>query len=164
MGGDLGAVARGQAGDVDLADRGVLGGRGGGPIEGQERVPVDQHQRRGDIARAQAGEVPPRVGRALRALKKQVGEDEPKVATRKSSEMVLQVINPIMTETLGGSADLTGSNNTLTPDLGVHEPGNRKGRYIYYGVREHGMAASSPMAVHFSVSPTTHALPCGFRR
>jgi len=54
-----------------------------------------------------------------------------------------------MPETFGGSADLTGSNNTLTSDMGVFSPENRKGRYMYYGVREHGMAAAmNGMALH----------------
>jgi len=62
---------------------------------------------------------------------------------------VHKAINPIMAETIGGSADLKGSNNTLTGDMGVFEPGNRKGRYIYYGIREHGMAAAmNGMALH----------------
>jgi transketolase len=46
-----------------------------------------------------------------------------------------------MPETLAGSADLTGSNNTKTADLGVFSPEDRKGRYMYWGIREHGMAA-----------------------
>ncbi|MEF9604299.1 transketolase, partial [Paracoccus sp. PXZ] len=62
--------------------------------------------------------------------------------TRKASEMVLEVVNPELPETLGGSADLTGSNNTKTKDLGIFTPENRKGRYIHYGIREHGMAAA----------------------
>lgn len=63
--------------------------------------------------------------------------------------MVLEVVNPIMPETVGGSADLTGSNNTKTSDMGVFDPSNRKGRYIHYGVREHGMAAAmNGMALH----------------
>ena len=66
----------------------------------------------------------------------------PKVATRKSSEMALNVINPIITETIGGSADLSGSNNTKSSDMTVFDVDNRKGRYIHWGVREHGMAAA----------------------
>ncbi len=60
-------------------------------------------------------------------FKKQMSEAAPKVATRKSSEMVLEVINPIMSETVGGSADLTGSNNTKTGDMGVFDTYNRMG-------------------------------------
>ena len=102
-----------------------------------------------EFKRTYAGEAPKRLSATIRALKKQITEGKPKVATRKSSEMTLEVINPIMQETIGGSADLTGSNNTLTKDMGVFHPDTRKGRYIYYGVREHGMAAAmNGMALH----------------
>ncbi|MFA8440738.1 transketolase [Yoonia sp.] len=102
-----------------------------------------------EFKRVYAGEAPKRLSATIRALKKQISEGAPKVATRKSSEMTLEVINPIMQETIGGSADLTGSNNTLTKDMGVFHPDTRKGRYIYYGVREHGMAAAmNGMALH----------------
>ena len=68
--------------------------------------------------------------------------------------MALEVINPILPETIGGSADLTGSNNTQTADLGIFEPENRKGRYIHYGIREHAMAAAmNGMALHGGVRP-----------
>ena len=90
----------------------------------------------------------------MRALKKQISETAPKVATRKSSEMVLEAINPVMPETVGGSADLTGSNNTKTGDLGVFDIDNRKGRYVYWGIREHGMAAAmNGMALHGGIRP-----------
>ncbi|MEM6728453.1 MAG: transketolase, partial [Pseudomonadota bacterium] len=85
---------------------------------------------------------PKKLSATIKALKKQISESQPKVATRKSSEMALEVINPIMPETVGGSADLTGSNNTKTGDLEVFTPENRAGRYIHFGIREHGMAAA----------------------
>ena len=68
--------------------------------------------------------------RALAAFRKATVEAAPKVATRKSSEMVLEVVNAVMPETLGGSADLTGSNNTLTKGLGVFDAENR-GRALH---------------------------------
>jgi transketolase len=90
----------------------------------------------------------------VRALKKQVSEEQPKVATRKAAEKALAVINPVMTETVGGSADLTGSNNTKTGDLGIFDTDNRKGRYVYWGIREHGMAAAmNGMALHGGIRP-----------
>lgn len=79
---------------------------------------------------------------AILRHKKELATDPPKVATRKSSEMALEVINAVVPSTIGGSADLTGSNNTKTSDLGVYSSENRAGRYIYYGIREHGMAAA----------------------
>ena len=63
-------------------------------------------------------------------------------------------MNPMLPETIGGSADLTGSVNTKTADLGVFGVEDRKGRYVYYGIREHGMAsAMNGMALHGGVRP-----------
>ncbi|MER0237550.1 transketolase [Fulvimarina sp. MAC8] len=69
-------------------------------------------------------------------------QDKPKVATRKASEMTLEVVNRVVETTIGGSADLTGSNNTKTKDLKPVTAEDFSGRYIHYGVREHGMSAA----------------------
>ncbi len=120
--------------------------------EWEQRLAQLSDRRRAEFNRALAGEAPKRLAPTIRALKKQASEAGHKLATRKSSEMVLEVVNPVMSETVGGSADLTGSNNTLTGDLGVFGPDNRKGRYIYYGIREHGMAAAmNGMVLHGGV-------------
>ena len=80
--------------------------------------------------------------------------DPPKVATRKASEMALEVINTAVPATIGGSADLTGSNNTKTKALQPLDASNYGGRYIYYGIREFGMAAAmNGMALHGGVVP-----------
>ena len=80
--------------------------------------------------------------------------DPPKVATRKASEMALEVINTAIPATIGGSADLTGSNNTKTKALQPLDSANYGGRYIYYGIREFGMAAAmNGMALHGGVVP-----------
>lgn len=114
-----------------------------------ERVQKLSAAKQAEFERAQHGEAPKKLASTIRAFKKQACEEAKSVATRKSSENVLAVINPIMTETIGGSADLTGSNNTKTADMGVFTPDNRKGRYIHYGIREHGMAAAmNGMALH----------------
>ncbi|MFT6073223.1 MAG: transketolase [Yoonia sp.] len=114
-----------------------------------------------EFKRIYAGEAPKRLASTIRVLKKQISENAPSVATRKSSENVLAAINPIMQETIGGSADLTGSNNTLTSDMGVFHPNTRKGRYIYYGVREHGMAAAmNGMALHGGARPYGGTFMC----
>ncbi|CUH40944.1 Transketolase 1 [Jannaschia seosinensis] len=105
--------------------------------------------KRAEFDRQLAGEAPKRLSATIKALKRQTSEGQPKTATRKSSEMVLEVVNPIMAETIGGSADLTGSNNTLTEGMGIFSPETRDGRYIHYGIREHGMAAAlNGMALH----------------
>ena len=114
-----------------------------------------------EFNRAYANEVPNKLAAAIRKLKKDVSETKPKHATRKSSEVALSVINPIMGETMGGSADLTGSNNTKTGDMGVFHPTNRKGRYVYYGIREHGMAAAmNGMALHGGTRPYGGTFMC----
>jgi len=78
----------------------------------------------------------------------------PTVATRKASEMALEAINPVVTSTIGGSADLTGSNNTKTKALQPLTDKNYAGRYVYYGIREFGMAAAmNGMALHGGVIP-----------
>ncbi len=114
-----------------------------------------------EFARTMAGEAPAKLSSTLRALKKQVIADQPKVATRKSSEMVLAAVNPVMPETAGGSADLTGSNNTKTGDMGVFDDTNRRGRYVYWGIREHGMAAAmNGMALHGGIRPYGGTFMC----
>ncbi len=78
----------------------------------------------------------------------------PTVATRKASEMALEAINAAIPSTIGGSADLTGSNNTKTKGLQALTADNYRGRYIYYGIREFGMAAAmNGMALHGGVIP-----------
>ena len=86
-------------------------------------------------------------------LDKLLAEQKP-VATRKASEMALEAINRAIASTIGGSADLTGSNNTKTKDLEPLTFDNYGGRYIYYGIREFGMAAAmNGMAQHGGVIP-----------
>src|SRR5207237_3298657 len=76
------------------------------------------------------------------------------VATRKASEMALEAINAALPSTIGGSADLTASNNTKTKGLEPLTADNYGGRYIYYGIREFGMAAAmNGMALHGGVIP-----------
>ena len=114
-----------------------------------------------EFKRIYAGEAPAKLASVIRAFKKQASEDTPKMATRKSSEATLKVINAIMPETIGGSADLTGSNNTKTADMGTFHPTDRKGRYVYYGVREHGMAsAMNGMALHGGAKPYGGTFMC----
>jgi transketolase len=78
----------------------------------------------------------------------------PTIATRKASELALEAINAALPVTIGGSADLTGSNNTKTKGQEPLTADNYGGRYIYYGIREFGMAAAmNGMALHGGVVP-----------
>ena len=77
-----------------------------------------------------------------------------KMATRKASELALEILTPILPELIGGSADLTGSNNTKTKATLPLSRDDYSGRYIYYGIREFGMAAAmNGMALHGGVIP-----------
>ncbi len=117
--------------------------------------------RQAEFARIFARDVPAKLAGAVRAVKKAASAESPKLATRSASEKVLAAVNPILTETIGGSADLTGSNNTKTADLGVFSADDRKGRYIYFGIREHGMAAAlNGMVLHGGVRPYSGTFMC----
>ncbi|MDF0601441.1 transketolase [Psychromarinibacter sp. C21-152] len=120
----------------------------------KERFEALSDNRKAQLTREWDRGVPKKLASALRKFKKEMSQEQPKLATRAASQKALEVINPILPETIGGSADLTGSNNTNTPDLGLFGPDNRKGRYIHYGIREHGMAAAmNGMALHGGVKP-----------
>ncbi|MEM8986577.1 MAG: transketolase, partial [Pseudomonadota bacterium] len=91
---------------------------------------------------------------AVSTYKKRLAAEPQKVATRKASQMALEIINETVPTTLGGSADLTGSNNTKTNRLEVLSADDYGARYIHYGIREHGMAAAmNGMALHGGVIP-----------
>jgi transketolase len=103
---------------------------------------------------ALATDVPASLAPALAALKKKFSTDKPALATRKASELTLDVINAEMPTTIGGSADLTGSNNTRTKGMEAIAPAKFGGRFIHYGIREHGMAAAmNGMALHGGIVP-----------
>lgn len=90
----------------------------------------------------------------LSAFKAKLVADGKAVASRKASEMALDAINAQVAETLGGSADLTGSNLTRSAGLPVLDSANYGGRYLHYGIREFGMAAAmNGLALHGGVIP-----------
>ncbi|MGX8011578.1 transketolase [Mesorhizobium sp. ORM8.1] len=95
-----------------------------------------------EFERRLAGKLPSNFDAVIADYKKKLSADKPKVATRKSSEMALEVINGAVPETIGGSADLTGSNNTKTSQTKNITPDDYGQRYVHYGIREHGMAAA----------------------
>ena len=110
--------------------------------------------KRAEFQRAVAGDLPDGWESAVIGAKRGFSEDAPKLATRASSGKTLDQITPAVPEMIGGSADLTGSNNTKAADFGALAPPDYAGRYMYYGVREHGMAAAmNGMALHGGVIP-----------
>ena len=104
--------------------------------------------------RAQRGDVSKQTAQIIALFKAKMKQEAPKIATRQASGKVLEMLVPAIHELIGGSADLTGSNLTLVKDMGGVAKNNYAGRYIYYGVREHGMAAiMNGMALHRGLIP-----------
>ncbi|RED15351.1 transketolase [Parasphingopyxis lamellibrachiae] len=121
-------------------------------VHGEWLERLANHPEKAELERRIAGDLP--EGHAMQAYLETLAAEPPKVATRKASEMALTAINKALPDTLGGSADLTGSNNTKTPATEPLTKDDYGGRYIYYGIREFGMAAAmNGMALHGGVIP-----------
>jgi transketolase len=113
---------------------------------------LEAHPERAEFERRMAGRLP--EGFSLDAYLQDLIANPQKVATRRASELTLGAINDLLPETIGGSADLTGSNNTKTKSQNPLTANDYSGRYIYYGIREFGMAAAmNGMALHGGVIP-----------
>jgi transketolase len=120
----------------------------------EKRLQALDSGKRSEFERRTRGDLPAGLDAAILDFKKKLAADKPKVATRKASEMTLDVVNPVVPETIGGSADLTGSNNTRSKDQKAITPDDFSGRFIHWGIREHGMAAAmNGMALHGGVLP-----------
>ena len=110
--------------------------------------------KRVEFERRISGDLPAGFAAAIDGYKQKLAADKPKVATRKASQMALEVINAAVPETIGGSADLTGSNLTNTAQTLPFTETDRLGRYMRYGIREHAMgAAMNGMALHKGLIP-----------
>ncbi len=115
-----------------------------------------RHAQRAEFDRVMAGRLPDNWHEAVAALKQDIAETKPKIATRASSLKCLEALVPATPEMIGGSADLTGSNLTLVKGMGMIASGSYGGRYVNYGIREHAMAAAANgMALHGGVIPYT---------
>ncbi len=120
----------------------------------EKRLAALEPARRNDFKRRMAGDLPSGFADTAQALKKKLAAEKPKMATRKASETVLEVFNAVIPETLGGSADLTGSNNTKTSQTLAMSAKDYSGRFVHYGIREHGMAAAmNGIALHGGIIP-----------
>ena len=116
----------------------------------QSRLDLSAHS--AEFTRRMKGELP--TNDAMQSHLTSLLESKPKVATRKASELALDVITAVMPELIGGSADLTGSNNTKTKSTKTLDKNDYSGRYVNYGIREFGMAAAmNGMALHGGVIP-----------
>ena len=95
-----------------------------------------------------------KLSAAVAAVKQKLAETPKEIATRAASEFALEALTPALPEMIGGSADLTGSNNTRTKAMKALSAADYAGRFIHYGVREHGMAAAmNGMALHGGIIP-----------
>ncbi len=111
-------------------------------------------RRRNQISQQLEMKIPKNLSSEIKKFKKFHTNASTKVATRKASELCLDVLNSVFNETIGGSADLTGSNNTKTKNIEVFSDTDRRGRYIHYGIREHAMAAiMNGLALHGGILP-----------
>ncbi len=113
-----------------------------------------RHPQRAEFERVTAGRLPENFHETVAALRAGIAETRPKIASRAASQKALEALVPAVPELVGGSADLTGSNLTLVKGMGVVAPGSYGGRYIHYGIREHGMAAAmNGIALHGGLIP-----------
>jgi transketolase len=120
----------------------------------QQRFDAADRATHGEFARCIDGHLPTGWRRAIDGLKQKFAAEAPKLATRQSSGLVLDAIAPVLPELVGGSADLTPSNNTKAKSQKLITRDNFAGNYIHYGVREHAMAAAmNGMAAHGGIIP-----------
>lgn len=123
-------------------------------LRGEWEARLDKSDKKAEFERRMAGRLPANFASAMAAYKEKLVADKPKVASRKASQMALEVINKVVPETLAGSADLTHSNLTNTPETVPFQADNRLGRYMMYGIREHEMAAAmNGVALHGGLIP-----------
>ena len=111
--------------------------------------------KRTEFERRMRGEIASdKLGEAVQAVKKSLAETPKEIATRTASEFALDSLTAAIPEMVGGSADLTGSNNTKTKSMKVLSAADYGGRFIHYGIREHAMAsAMNGMALHGGIIP-----------
>ncbi|RVT92615.1 transketolase [Sphingomonas crocodyli] len=137
---------------TDIAEAWRAAGHRGTAVRSAWEARLVAHPDRAEFERRMAGKLP--ADFSLQPYLEGLIANPQKVATRKASEMVLGPINDQLAETIGGSADLTGSNNTKTKGQAPLTADDYSGRYIYYGIREFGMAcAMNGLALHGGVIP-----------
>ena len=110
--------------------------------------------KRAEFERRMRGDLPGTLNAAVRSIKDRLAKEPKEIATRVASEQALEALVPAVPEMLGGSADLTGSNNTKTKAMTPISASDFSGRFVHYGIREHGMAAAmNGMALHRGIIP-----------
>jgi transketolase len=120
----------------------------------EARLDAVEPTQRETFLRTIEGHLPAGLSEAVDAMKRQLVKEQPTVASRKASQNALTLLTEIVPEMVGGSADLTGSNNTDTKSTPRLDPSDFRGRHIHYGIREHAMvAAMNGMALHRGLIP-----------
>jgi transketolase len=120
----------------------------------KERLASSDPLHHAEFERRLRGELSEFFPGAVRALKEKLSASPKEIATRAASELALESLTAALPEMIGGSADLTGSNNTRTKAMKVLNAADYSGTFIHYGVREHGMAAAmNGMALHSGIIP-----------
>ncbi|MGD0151158.1 MAG: transketolase [Xanthobacteraceae bacterium] len=120
----------------------------------KERLASSDPLHHAEFERRLRGELSELFPGAVRALKEKLSASPKEIATRAASELALDSLTAALPEMIGGSADLTGSNNTRTKAMKVLNAADYSGTFIHYGVREHGMAAAmNGMALHSGIIP-----------
>jgi transketolase len=111
--------------------------------------------KRAEFTRRIKGELPKQaLAEAVKAVKDKLAAEPKTIATRTACEFALESLIPALPEMIGGSADLTGSNNTRTKSMKAISASDFSGRFIHYGIREHGMAAAmNGMTLHGGIIP-----------
>ena len=123
--------------------------------EWNKRLAAMDAGKRAEFSRRMNGELPKQaLADAVKAVKESLNATPKEIATRTACEFALEQLIPALPEMIGGSADLTGSNNTRTKSMTAITPADFSGRYIHYGIREHGMAAAmNGMTLHGGIIP-----------
>jgi transketolase len=120
----------------------------------QQRIAALEPEKRAAFERRTRGELTAKFAAAVRGVKENLAQAPKEIATRSASEFALEALTVALPEMVGGSADLTGSNNTRTKAMKAMTAADYSGRFIHYGVREHGMAsAMNGMALHGGIIP-----------
>jgi transketolase len=141
---------------ADLLTQWRAGGQRGKAVhkDWEKRLAALPADKRAEFERRMKGELPGALNAAIRSLKEKLAAEPKEIASRTACEFALEAIIPAVPEMIGGSADLTGSNNTRTKSMKPITAADFSGRYVHWGIREHGMAAAmNGMALHGGIIP-----------
>ncbi len=120
----------------------------------QQRLAAIEANKRAEFERRLHGDVGDKLAASTSETKQKLAQTPKDIATRSASEFALEALTAALPEMIGGSADLTGSNNTRTKSTKTLSATDYSGRFIHYGIREHGMAAAmNGMALHGGIVP-----------